>query len=207
MTNLFTQAPGYGTVFAQRHYPTQIHKQCQPLLGSRKASSNNPVSTLDFAVVCAYSVFQAGPKAIPDFHAVPMKQRSVLFIFVLWCTIVALVGDGINLDDLFAGQFVVHDYDDLAITQEYLLSVGWTLVPSPALSLSEGLARIQPVAASECRSKLRVVYDEDAPQLDSDPFDVGLPLFDCIVQADRSANVEPTTSQPLSLLLSQLLLI
>ncbi len=108
-----------------------------------------------------------------------VHKRSAGFFLAAWFLMAALFADGVNLDDLLPGTFVIHDSDDAV--QSVLVSPRspdrHASQPSPFQT-----RHLSQAAKSSSSRSVRIVFDEDSPSEAADPLGSGVvaitPVFD-----------------------------
>jgi hypothetical protein len=133
-----------------------------------------------------------------------IRQRSASFLLIGWCLVAALFADGINLDDLLPGRFVIHDQDD---------AVQASLVPLAAQSTSDagpgssGAPRVgSKPSETQSLKFLRFVFDEDSPSEPAGPLVSVIVPFTPVAE-NQAASLSTSTSSSLLHLLHCALLI
>ncbi len=131
-----------------------------------------------------------------------VHKRSAGFLLAAWLLMAALFADGVNLDDLVPGTFVIHDSDDT------VQSVFFTLSQARHSHQNHPFHAKQVARASKTSSgrSFRIVFDEDSPSEAADPLGSGFvaiaPVFD-----DQPVGVETKAEPgPLHLLFCTLLI-
>ncbi len=94
-----------------------------------------------------------------------VHRRSAGFLLAAWFLMAALFADGVNLDDLVPGTFVIHDSDDT------VQSVFFTVSQERHSSQNDSFHAKQVARASAKASgrSFRIVFDEDSPSEAADP--------------------------------------
>ena len=131
----------------------------------------------------------------------------MLFLIATGLIGVALFADGINLDDLFPGNYVVHDDDDnpfgAGIASDGILPAV-SGVQHQAHGQHHGTSQKQDSRSSKI--PLQIVFDQDSPSLASDPLamQVKAPMF--LSDAHQIEVHQFSSGEPLHLLLRVLLI-
>ena len=115
-----------------------------------------------------------------------------------------LFADGINLDDLLPGRFVIHDQDDAV--QASFVPISAQPSSPPALGGSDGRRLGSKPAETRPSKILRIVFDEDSPSEAAGPLGSVFVAFASVVDDQAVSTSQSTPSSLLHLLHCALLI-
>jgi hypothetical protein len=136
-----------------------------------------------------------------------VARRSLLFFIATGLIAVGLFADGINLDDLLPGSYVVHDDDDNPFGAGYSASPVLPAAPAARHQIPcQHQGNPQSKDSHSSHVLLQIVFDQDSPSLASDP--LAIQVTDPMFLSDRQqiAAHQFSSGTPLHLLIRVLLI-